>query len=65
MTNNVISVKLTNGETLKRDYSDYYIQDGILTVHRDEKLTIDRTTYYPFKLHVPLANILSLEEVRK
>lgn len=65
MQNNVIIVKLTNGEIITKDYADFYLQDGIVTVHRDEKIKIDYTTYKPFKLHIPFANIISIEEIKR
>ncbi len=65
MQNNVVIVELTNGKLEKREYSDFYIQDGILTVHRDEKFRVDNTNYYPFKLHIPLTNIISIEEIKR
>lgn len=65
MRNNVIKVELINGELVTREYADFYIQDGIVTVYRDEKLSIDFSTYYPFKLHIPVANMMSIEEIKK
>ena len=62
----VISKGVVNhGKLETREYSDFYIQDGIVTVHRDEKFRVDNTNYYPFKLHIPLANIISIEEIKR
>lgn len=65
MQNNVIKVELINGELVTREYSDFYIQDKIVTVYRDEKIKIDNSTYYPFKLHIPVTNMMSIEEIKK
>ena len=61
----IIVVKTTSGAEDEMPYSDYYIQDGILTVVRNEEVKTSSTTYYEFTKHYFIDKVVSVMEVEE
>lgn len=52
-----ITANIKTGNKYTSEYCDYYIQDGILTVFREETFEMSGTRYYKFEEHFPMENI--------
>lgn len=47
MYRNII-VETTDNKIYEREFSDYYVKDGFLTVFRDDVHVYDNTTFYKY-----------------
>lgn len=68
MVDQTVKVFLKNGGKIINDYSDYLVQDGILTVFRNEQFEcynykMDMVEYKKFHVNIPMENVLYFEVI--
>lgn len=53
--------------TFEHKNCDYYIQDNMLTVFREERIectVFDEATYHPYEAHYPMENVVEINCVK-